>query len=69
MEDWERRVRTVLIDTNRETDTEDEPTSLEELDALIAEGEEIDAALPSYHALSTATAHAKDWLAKVWIFM
>ncbi|XP_047540881.1 lysine-specific demethylase lid [Vanessa atalanta] len=70
VEDWERRARAVLIDTNtpknRESFSEsDEHTTLAELDALLAEGDEIEAALPSYHALHTATTHARDWLAKV----
>lgn len=40
-------------------------TTLAELDQLLADGDDIDAALPSYHALQTAVSHARDWLAKV----
>ncbi|CAH2238737.1 jg27662 [Pararge aegeria aegeria] len=70
VEDWERRVRTILIDTTskgRESidSLTEEHTTLMELDALLAEGDDIEAALPSHHALHTATAHARDWLAKV----
>ncbi|XP_038219317.1 lysine-specific demethylase lid isoform X1 [Zerene cesonia] len=71
VEDWERRAKAVLIDTNppkgRESIDEFDKThtTLAELDALLAEGDDIEAALPSQHALRTAATHAKDWLAKV----
>ncbi|XP_069362582.1 lysine-specific demethylase 5 isoform X2 [Maniola hyperantus] len=71
VEDWERRARAILIDTSAPRGREsidsltEEHTTLTELDALLTEGDDIDAALPSHHALHTATAHAKDWLAKV----
>ena len=41
-------------------------TRLAEVEALLAAGDDIEAALPSYHALQTTAAHAADWLAKVW---
>uniref|UniRef100_A0A8R2CA09 [histone H3]-trimethyl-L-lysine(4) demethylase n=1 Tax=Bombyx mori TaxID=7091 RepID=A0A8R2CA09_BOMMO len=69
VEEWEERARAVLIDTTKSKDSSeaDEPqyTTLAELSLLLADGDEIEAALPSYHALQTAVAHAKDWLAKV----
>lgn len=70
MEDWESRAKLVLVETSkppRDPRDESEPqyTTLTELDALLAEGDDIDAALPSYHTLQTAVSHAKDWLAKV----
>lgn len=70
MEDWEGRAKVVLVEPSkppRDPRDEVEPgyTSLAELDQLLAEGDEIDAALPSFHALQTAVTHAKDWLAKV----
>lgn len=78
MEDWEKRAKAVLQDSNTnpattkphesETTESEEHTTLAELDALLAEGEEIEAALPSHHALHAAAAHARDWLAKVSFF-
>ncbi|KAI5645924.1 PLU-1-like protein domain-containing protein [Phthorimaea operculella] len=68
VEEWENRAKAVLIDTTKTRDPRDDYnpqyTTLAELDALLAEGEEIDAALPSYHTLQTAVSHARDWLAK-----
>lgn len=57
----------MLLDTAKNPQTELEPqySTLAELDALLADGEEIEAALPSYHALQTAVTHARDWLSKV----
>lgn len=40
-------------------------STIAELEALLADGDDIEATLPSYHALQTAVSHAKDWLAKV----
>lgn len=67
VEDWEERARAVLIDTSKTRHSESDPqySTLTELDALLAEGDDIEAALPSYHALQSAVSHAKDWLAKV----
>ncbi|KAJ0171214.1 hypothetical protein K1T71_013413 [Dendrolimus kikuchii] len=68
VEEWEQRARAVLIDTSRpRADDELEPqyTTLAELEALLSEGDEIEAALPSQHALQAAVTHAKDWLVKV----
>uniref|UniRef100_A0A2A4JRQ2 [histone H3]-trimethyl-L-lysine(4) demethylase n=1 Tax=Heliothis virescens TaxID=7102 RepID=A0A2A4JRQ2_HELVI len=67
VEEWESRARAVLIDTSKNPLPDEEPqyTTLAELDALLADGEDIDAALPSYHALQTAVSHARDWLGKV----
>ncbi|RVE52903.1 hypothetical protein evm_002380 [Chilo suppressalis] len=69
VEEWESKARAVLIDTNKTRDprTELEPpyTTLAEVDALLAAADDIEAALPSQHALSTARHHATDWLAKV----
>ncbi|KAJ8707550.1 hypothetical protein PYW08_010802 [Mythimna loreyi] len=67
VEEWESRARAVLIDTSKNPPTELEPqySTLAELDMLLADGEEIEAALPSYHALQTAVSHARDWLSKV----
>ncbi|XP_045487990.1 lysine-specific demethylase lid [Pieris rapae] len=71
VEEWEARVKGVLLDMNttRSPDIMDESershTTITELDALLAEGDDIEAALPSQHALKTAAGHAKDWLAKV----
>ncbi|CAG4990017.1 unnamed protein product [Parnassius apollo] len=65
VEDWEQRAQAVLIDNRVEGSSEAQHTSLAELDALLAEGDEIEAALPSHHALHQAVAHARDWLAKV----
>nr|XP_049705710.1 lysine-specific demethylase lid isoform X1 [Helicoverpa armigera] len=67
VEEWETRARAVLIDTSKHPQPDEEPqyTTLSELDALLADGEEIEAALPSYHALQTAVSHARDWLSKV----
>ncbi|KAJ2954973.1 hypothetical protein O0L34_g3316 [Tuta absoluta] len=69
VEEWETRAKAVLIDTTKTRDPRDDYnpqyTTLSELDALLAEGEDIDAALPSYHTLQTAVSHARDWLAKV----
>lgn len=67
MEEWEERARGILIDTSKIRNTESEPqyVTLTELDAILAEGDDIEAALPSYHALQAAVTHARDWLAKV----
>ncbi|XP_049881444.1 lysine-specific demethylase lid-like isoform X2 [Pectinophora gossypiella] len=69
VEEWETRAKAVLIDTSKPSrdndDVEPQYSTLAELDALLAEGEDIDAALPSYHTLHTAVSHARDWLAKV----
>ncbi|XP_068624801.1 lysine-specific demethylase 5 [Battus philenor] len=65
VEEWEQRAQAVLIDNRAEGSGEVQHTSLAELDALLAEGDEIDAALPSHHALHQAVLHARDWLAKV----
>ncbi|XP_060807535.1 lysine-specific demethylase 5 [Amyelois transitella] len=69
VEDWESRAKEVLIDTTKPRDPRDRPepqyTTLAELDALLAEADDIEAALPSHHALQTASVHAKDWLVKV----
>ncbi|XP_075987464.1 lysine demethylase 5 isoform X2 [Anticarsia gemmatalis] len=66
VEEWEVRARAVLLDsTAPPPDTSLQYTTLAELDALLADGDDIDAALPSYHALQTAVTHARDWLAKV----
>ncbi|XP_026730670.1 lysine-specific demethylase lid [Trichoplusia ni] len=67
VEEWESRARAVLQDTSKNPQTELEPQyiTLAELDLLLADGEEIEAALPSYHALQTAVTHARDWLSKV----
>ncbi|CAG9570286.1 unnamed protein product [Danaus chrysippus] len=63
VEDWEQKARAIL-DTNRERD-DDSRTTLADLEELLAAADEVEAALPSRHALATAAAHAKDWLAKV----
>ncbi|XP_072946087.1 lysine-specific demethylase 5 [Epargyreus clarus] len=69
--EWERKARAILIDTSNprprspSTEREEQHTSLAEVEALLAEGEDIEAALPSHHALHSAAAHARDWLAKV----
>ncbi|CAD0206332.1 unnamed protein product [Chrysodeixis includens] len=67
VEEWETRAKAVLQDTSKTPQTEVEPQyiTLSELDLLLADGEEIEAALPSYHALQTAVSHARDWLNKV----
>ncbi|KAL0859382.1 hypothetical protein ABMA27_010573 [Loxostege sticticalis] len=69
VEDWEEKARAVLIDTSkpREPDSNDSEsyTTLGQLSALLSAAEDIDAALPSHHALHTAAQHARDWLAKV----
>ncbi|CAH0731719.1 unnamed protein product, partial [Brenthis ino] len=77
VEDWERRAKAILVDTKdtnatagKSRDSEsssesEEHITVAELDALLAEGEDIEAALPSHHALHTAATHARDWLAKV----
>ncbi|CAH4036696.1 unnamed protein product [Pieris brassicae] len=71
VEEWETRVKAVLLDVNTTKshdimdDSERSHTTITELDALLAEGDDIEAALPSQHALKTAAGHAKDWLAKV----
>ncbi|XP_041984302.1 lysine-specific demethylase lid isoform X2 [Aricia agestis] len=70
IEDWEARVKAVLIEPNSvkpepSDDAEPQHTTLAELETLLAEGDDIDATLPSHHALHTAISHAKDWLSKV----
>lgn len=57
----------MLVDTSKNPPSETEPqyTTLAELEALLTDGEEIEASLPSYHALQTAVSHARDWLSKV----
>ncbi|GBP65085.1 hypothetical protein EVAR_46879_1, partial [Eumeta japonica] len=73
VEEWECRVKIVLIDTSKARDVtgasvddgEPQYTTLAELETLLARGDEIEASLPSRHALATATGHARDWLAKV----
>lgn len=70
VEEWESRAKEVLVESGkppRDPREEIEPqyTTLAALDALLAEGDDIEAALPSYHALQTAVSHARDWLAKV----
>ncbi|CAH2061130.1 unnamed protein product, partial [Iphiclides podalirius] len=64
VEEWERRAQAALVD-GREPSEEGQHTSLAELEALLADGDEIEAALPTHHALHQAVAHARDWLAKV----
>ncbi|XP_053618891.1 lysine-specific demethylase 5 isoform X2 [Plodia interpunctella] len=65
VEDWESRARAVLIDTSKPRDPESQYTTLAELRRLLAAADDVDAALPSHHALQLAAAHATDWLAKV----
>lgn len=77
MEEWESRARLVLADGGDgegagEGAGEDagagagrQYSTLGELRALLAEGDDIEAALPSQHALHAALQHAADWLAKV----
>lgn len=67
VDEWENRARAVLVDTSKNPPSEAEPqyTTLAELEALLTDGEEIEASLPSYHALQTAVSHARDWLSKV----
>ncbi|CAB3255151.1 unnamed protein product [Arctia plantaginis] len=69
VEEWESRARSVLVEGGEETvgGTSAGPlySTLGELRVLLAEGDDIDAALPSHHALHAAVQHAADWLAKV----
>lgn len=70
VEDWESRAKVILVEIAKpprdpRDETEPQYTTLAELDALLAEGDDIDAALPSFHTLQGAVSHAKDWLAKV----
>lgn len=67
MEEWEQRAQAVLVDTNKSTLDDENPqySTVADLSQLLAEGSDIDAALPSYHTLQTAITHAKDWLNKV----
>ncbi|KAH9644988.1 hypothetical protein HF086_003318 [Spodoptera exigua] len=68
VDEWENRARAVLVDTTKNPPSEVDPqyTTLAELETLLTDGEEIEAALPSYHALQTAVSHARDWLSKNW---
>lgn len=67
VEEWEKKAQAVLIDTSKSPLDEENPqySTLASLSALLAEGTDIEAALPSYHALQSAITHAKDWLHKV----
>ncbi|XP_045539798.1 lysine-specific demethylase lid [Papilio machaon] len=72
VEEWEARAQAVLCEGRGEGGAGaagggagEAHTSLAELDQLLADGDDIEAALPSHHALHQAVAHARDWLAKV----
>lgn len=67
MDEWEKRAQAVLIDPSKSTLDDDDPqySTIVDLTQLLAEGSDIEAALPSYHTLQTAVTHAKDWLNKV----
>lgn len=79
MEEWESRARLVLAEggdgegegagagagVGEDAGAGRQYSTLGELRALLAEGDDIEAALPSQHALHAALQHAADWLAKV----
>ncbi|XP_063389796.1 lysine-specific demethylase 5-like [Cydia fagiglandana] len=65
VEEWEERARAVLIDPSKPPPDPPQHTTVAEVQALLDAREDIEAALPSYHALSHAKQHAQDWLVKV----